>query len=116
MAWCCVQDDKSTSKGFGFVNFEDPDAAQRAVETINDMEVDGKAIFAGRAQKKSEREASLKAKCGPPGTCPKPCYSCHQGCVLRVCLGSRSAEEVRARGLPEGQVRPATRPKPWCCR
>ena len=55
-------DDEGASKGFGFVNFEDADAAQRAVENINDKEIDGKAVFAGRAQKKSEREASLKAK------------------------------------------------------
>ena len=55
-------DDDGASKGFGFVAFEDPDAAQRAVENINDKEVDGKAVFAGRAQLKSERKASLKAK------------------------------------------------------
>lgn len=57
-----MMDDEGASKGFGFVNFEDADAAQRAVENINDKEIDGKAVFAGRAQKKSEREASLKAK------------------------------------------------------
>ena len=55
-------DDEGASKGFGFVNFADAEAAQRSVENINDKEVDGKTIFCGRAQKKLEREASLKAK------------------------------------------------------
>lgn len=56
------QEDDGKSKGFGFINFEDADAARSAVDELNDKDVEGKPLFAGRAQKKSEREASLKQK------------------------------------------------------
>ena len=58
-----MRDEEGTSKGFGFVNFEDADAAHKAVEALNGTDVDGKELYAGRAQKKGEREAELKAKC-----------------------------------------------------
>lgn len=48
------------SKGFGFINFETNEAAKKAVEEMNDKELDGKQIYVGRAQKKSERERELK--------------------------------------------------------
>ena len=33
-----MKDDNGASKGFGFVNFEDPDHARIAVETLNESE------------------------------------------------------------------------------
>lgn len=57
-----MQDEEGKSKGFGFVNFVDADAAHAAVEELNDKEIDGKEIYAGRAQKKTERETNLKQK------------------------------------------------------
>ena len=57
-----MADDEGKSKGFGFVNFGEADSAAKAVEELNGKEIDGREIFAGRAQKKAEREASLKAK------------------------------------------------------
>jgi RNA recognition motif-containing protein len=56
------QDANGKSRGFGFVNFETAEAASKAVESLNGKEVDGKTVFAGRAQKKAEREALLRAK------------------------------------------------------
>lgn len=50
------------SKGFGFVNFEDAADAMNAVNELNGKDVQGKAVFVGRAMKKSEREAELRAK------------------------------------------------------
>ncbi|KAK7489429.1 hypothetical protein BaRGS_00019373 [Batillaria attramentaria] len=50
------------SRGFGFVSFEDTESAEKAVMAINGMELNGKIIFAGRAQKKSERQAELKER------------------------------------------------------
>lgn len=57
-----TQDDKGASKGFGFVNFEDADAAEKAVNALQGKDINGKPMFAGRAQKKTEREALLKKK------------------------------------------------------
>jgi RNA recognition motif-containing protein len=56
------QDGAGKSRGFGFVNFETAEAAATAVEALNGKDVGGKTVFAGRAQKKAERESLLRAK------------------------------------------------------
>ena len=61
-------DDDGKPKGFGFVNFEDADAAAACVAALNGKPAEGPGaedklpMFAGRAQKKAEREAELRAK------------------------------------------------------
>jgi len=55
-------DDDGKSRGFGFVNYEEASSAASAVAHLNGREMDGKTVFAGRAQKKAEREAELKAR------------------------------------------------------
>jgi len=58
-----MKDDKGNSKCFGFVNFQSPDSATAAVEKLNGTATnDGKVLYVGRAQRKCEREAELKAK------------------------------------------------------
>jgi len=57
-----MRDDKGVSKGFGFVNFDSPEQAEAAVNTLNNTDLDGKTVYVGRAQKKSEREAELRQK------------------------------------------------------
>lgn len=49
-------------KGFAFVNFSNPEMAARAVEDMDGKEYEGKTIFVGRAQKRSERETELRNK------------------------------------------------------
>jgi len=48
------------SRCFGFINFESPEAAARAVEELNGKKINDKEWYVGRAQKKSEREMDLK--------------------------------------------------------
>ncbi|CAJ0583470.1 unnamed protein product, partial [Mesorhabditis spiculigera] len=57
-------DAEGKSRGYGFVAFADAECAEKAVEALNDLQLDGtdKKLYAGRAQKKGERSAELKRK------------------------------------------------------
>ena len=57
-----ISRDESTgrSKGFAFVNFENHGAAEAAVNGLNGSDFHGRAIYVGRAQKKSERAEELR--------------------------------------------------------
>jgi len=46
--------------GFGFVCFEETDAAQKAVQALNGSMYEGKELFVTRAQKKQERIQTLR--------------------------------------------------------
>jgi polyadenylate-binding protein len=50
-----MTDEKSDSKGFGFVHFETQEAADKAVESVNNMLLNGKKVFVGKFLTKSER-------------------------------------------------------------
>ncbi|KAJ6264349.1 nucleolin [Drechslerella dactyloides] len=52
--------DSGASRGFGFVNFANHEAAAAAVEALHDTELKGQTLFVGRAQKKHEREEELR--------------------------------------------------------
>lgn len=49
------QDEDSTSKGYGFVHFETEEAAQQAIEKVNGMLLQGKKVFVGKFQPRSQR-------------------------------------------------------------
>lgn len=53
-------DEEGKSKGFGFVNFERHEDAQKAVDGLHDTEVGDRKLFVARAQKKQEREEELR--------------------------------------------------------
>ncbi|XP_035229744.1 LOW QUALITY PROTEIN: polyadenylate-binding protein 1A-like, partial [Stegodyphus dumicola] len=57
-----MTDELGKAKGFGFVSFEEPENAEKAVEDLNGKELNGKTLYVGRAQKKSERAAELKRR------------------------------------------------------
>jgi polyadenylate-binding protein len=62
----CMKNEDGKPKGFGFVAFENPEDAEKAVEELNDFEIPNseppKKLWVGRAQKKAERQAELKRK------------------------------------------------------
>ncbi|KAK7206071.1 hypothetical protein BZA70DRAFT_123199 [Myxozyma melibiosi] len=55
-----AKDDEGKSRGFGFVNFENHQDAAKAVDELNDKDINGKKLYVGRAQKKHEREEELR--------------------------------------------------------
>lgn len=50
------------TKAFGFINFATAEEASAAVEQGNGMDLQGRKLFVGRAQKKEEREKELREK------------------------------------------------------
>jgi len=57
-----MNDEGGKSRCFGFVAFEEAEAAEEAVNQLNGKEMDGKTIYVGRAQKKNERQQELRRK------------------------------------------------------
>ncbi|KAG1446061.1 hypothetical protein G6F56_009697 [Rhizopus delemar] len=55
-----TRDEDGTSKGFGFVNFENPNDAQNAVDELHGKDYKGQDMYVSRAQKKNEREEELR--------------------------------------------------------
>ncbi|KAK1281797.1 putative polyadenylate-binding protein [Acorus calamus] len=55
-----VKDDNGNSRGFGFVNFDNPEDAKKAMEAMNGKKLGSKALYVARAQKKVEREEILR--------------------------------------------------------
>ncbi|KAJ7285773.1 hypothetical protein C8J57DRAFT_1446587 [Mycena rebaudengoi] len=53
-------DEEGKSKGFGFVNYDNHEDAQKAVDALHDSEHHGRKLFVSRAQKKAEREEELR--------------------------------------------------------
>ncbi|KAJ2293989.1 Protein phosphatase PP2A regulatory subunit B, partial [Coemansia sp. RSA 2706] len=50
------------SRGFGFVNFKDHEAACKAVNELHESEYKGQTLYVSRAQKKFEREKELRSQ------------------------------------------------------
>ncbi|KAF8328889.1 uncharacterized protein EI90DRAFT_3125627 [Cantharellus anzutake] len=53
-------DEDGKNKGFGFVNYEKHEEAQKAVDELHDKEWKGRTLYVSRAQKKAEREEELR--------------------------------------------------------
>ncbi|RDX99715.1 Polyadenylate-binding protein 7, partial [Mucuna pruriens] len=54
-----AKDNNGMSKGFGFVNYDNPDGAKKAMEAMNGSQLGSKILYVARAQKKAEREQIL---------------------------------------------------------
>ncbi|KAM5220705.1 polyadenylate-binding protein 1-like isoform 2-T2 [Hipposideros larvatus] len=57
-----MRDDSGNSRGFGFINFETHEEAQKAVMDMNGKEVGGRLLYVGRAQKRVERQNELRRR------------------------------------------------------
>lgn len=55
-----MRDEEGRSRCFGFVSFDRPEDAARAVEEANGKEFEGKELYVGRAQRKWEREEQIR--------------------------------------------------------
>uniref|UniRef100_F1KSA4 Polyadenylate-binding protein n=1 Tax=Ascaris suum TaxID=6253 RepID=F1KSA4_ASCSU len=53
-------DEQSKSKGYGFVQFETEEAARKAIDGTNGVIFEGKRIYVGRFQSRSERSEQAK--------------------------------------------------------
>lgn len=54
-----AQDDEGNSKGYGFVHFETEEAAQKSIEKVNGMLLNGKKVFVGKFVPRSQRLRDL---------------------------------------------------------
>lgn len=57
-----MTDEKTESKGYGFVHFETQEAADKAIENVNNMLLNDKKVFVGKFLSKSQR---VEAEGGP---------------------------------------------------
>ncbi|KAA0702585.1 Polyadenylate-binding protein 1 [Triplophysa tibetana] len=56
---CKVVCDKNGSKGFGFVHFETPEAAEEAIEKMNDTMLNGRKVFVCHFKCQKERRVEM---------------------------------------------------------
>lgn len=57
-----TDDSSGRVRGFGFVSFEEPEIAEKACDELNGIDIGGRPLYVGRAQKKAERQAELKER------------------------------------------------------
>jgi len=57
-----VVDEEGRSRGFGFVCYEDPKAAESACAEMHGKNFNDRALYVTRAQKRSERQTELHLK------------------------------------------------------
>lgn len=50
-----ANDEEANSKGYGFVHFETEESAQKAIEKVNGMLLEGKKVFVGKFQPRAAR-------------------------------------------------------------
>ncbi|OIP38201.1 MAG: RNA-binding protein [Deltaproteobacteria bacterium CG2_30_63_29] len=59
--------DSGRSRGFGFVTFEEPAAAESAISALDGQELDGRAIRVNVAEEKKPRQTNTQDRGGRRG-------------------------------------------------
>lgn len=57
-----MRNSDGSSKGFGFVAFDNPLSAENAVKDLHEKEICGQKMYVAKAQKKAERQLELKRR------------------------------------------------------
>ncbi|MFO0763350.1 MAG: RNA-binding protein [Candidatus Gracilibacteria bacterium] len=52
-----LERDTGRSRGFGFVEMATPEAAQAAIDALNEQELDGRKVFVSEARPREDRPA-----------------------------------------------------------
>ncbi|XP_023612007.1 polyadenylate-binding protein 1-like isoform X10 [Myotis lucifugus] len=112
-----MRDDSGHSRGFGFVNFEKHEEAQKAVMDMNGKEVRGQLLYVGRAQKWAERQNELKRKFQQMKQMKQDRLNHYQGVNLYVknLDDSIDNERLRKEFSPYGVITSAKPPAQAAC-
>ncbi|XP_062304851.1 polyadenylate-binding protein 1-like [Osmerus eperlanus] len=106
---CVMKDENGKSRGFGFVNFERHEDAQKAVDDMKGMQISGKLIYVGRAQKRLERQSKLKRwfqQNQARMTCPSK-----QLQHMSAQIHSKTKAQVKVQTLTQENAQVETQPK-----
>ena len=89
-------DEEGRSKGFGFVNFDTHEEAQKAVDSLHETDFKDRKLFVSRAQKKAEREEREREEAAARKAAEED--------AARVAAAEKAAERKRKWAEPEDVI------------
>ncbi|XP_046899872.1 polyadenylate-binding protein, cytoplasmic and nuclear-like isoform X2 [Hypomesus transpacificus] len=117
---CVMKDENGKSRRFGFVNFERHKDAQKAVDEMKGMQISGKLIYVGRAQKRLERQSKLKRWFQQNQACMTcPSKQQHMSAKINIkvqtkpqaLIHSKTKAQVKVQNLTQENAQVETQPK-----